>query len=72
MRGTDDKQDMMFTLISPEKRVPADHPLRAIKAGAEHVLKQMSPTFEVMYSRSIGISNGVLFKPPQYPTPQMA
>jgi len=51
MRGTDDKQGMMFTVVSPEKRVPADHPLRPIKAGAEAVLKRMSATFDTMYSK---------------------
>lgn len=52
MRGTDDKQGMMFTTISPEKRVPANHPLRPIKVGAEEVLRQLrqlSPTLDGMY-----------------------
>jgi transposase len=51
MRGTDDKQGMLFTFISPEQRVPADHPLRAIKAAADEVLEQLSPTFDAMYSK---------------------
>jgi hypothetical protein len=29
MRGDDDLQEGMFSYISPEKRVPADHPLRS-------------------------------------------
>jgi len=32
MRGTETKQATMLSLQSPEKRVPAKHPLRAIKA----------------------------------------
>ena len=51
MRGPDDKQGMMFTTVSPEKRVPKDHPLRKIKAVAETILKRLSPTFDTMYSR---------------------
>jgi hypothetical protein len=35
MRGTDDKQASMFLIVSPDRRVPADHPLRRIKAMAE-------------------------------------
>jgi len=46
----------MLTLISPEKRVPERHPLRAIKPFVETVLKEMSATFEGMYS-SIGRSS---------------
>ena len=46
----------MLTLISPEKRVPEKHPLRAIKPFVEAVLKEMSPTFDRMYS-SIGRSS---------------
>jgi hypothetical protein len=32
MRGTDHQQSWMFSYISAEKRVPKDHPLRAIRA----------------------------------------
>jgi hypothetical protein len=31
MRGEDSKQEAMFSCISPEKRVPTDHPLRPIR-----------------------------------------
>jgi hypothetical protein len=31
MRGDDDLQEGIFSYISPEKRVPADHPLRPIR-----------------------------------------
>src|SRR5262245_39288238 len=41
---------MMFSLISPDKRVPADHPIRPIKSVADRVLSELSPTFEAMYS----------------------
>ena len=50
MRGADDKQASMFSLISPEKRVPADHPLRPIKTMADMILTSLSSTFDAMYS----------------------
>jgi hypothetical protein len=31
MRSYDDLQEGMFSYISPEKRVPTDHPLRPIR-----------------------------------------
>ena len=39
MRGDDDQQDGMFSYISPEKRVPADHPLRPIRKMVDEILK---------------------------------
>ena len=50
VRGTDDKQALMFSLVSPEKRVPADHPLRSIKKMADRILGELSATFDAMYS----------------------
>lgn len=46
----DSKQSSMFCLMSPESRVAKDHPLRAIKKMCETVLKELSPTFDAMYS----------------------
>lgn len=53
MRGTDEKQASMFSLVSPERRVPADHPLRRVKAMADEILAGLSQTFDAMYS-SVG------------------
>jgi transposase len=50
MRGTDSKQATMLSLLSPEKRVPAKHPLRAVKVLADAALAELSPTFDAMYS----------------------
>jgi transposase len=50
MRGTDSKQATMLSLLSPEKRVPTKHPLRAVKALADAALSELSPTFDAMYS----------------------
>ena len=50
MRGHDRPQTTMLTLVNPEKRVPANHAIRLIKALAEVALKELSPLFEQMYS----------------------
>src|SRR5580693_57213 len=51
MRGEDEKQDAMFSYISPEKRVPEDHPLRPIRVMVDQVLKEMSPRFARRYAK---------------------
>jgi transposase len=45
MRGQDEKQDAMFSYVAPERRVPADHPLRKIRALVDEVLREMSREF---------------------------
>jgi hypothetical protein len=49
MRGTDTQQSAMFSYVSPEDRVPADHPLRPIRLMADVALKALSSAFEGMY-----------------------
>jgi transposase len=51
MRGEDEKQEDIFSYVSPEKRVPQDHPLRAIRKLVDQVLKEMSPQFARLYSK---------------------
>lgn len=48
MRGTDDQQGHMFSYLSPEQRVRKDHPLRAVRALTDEILRNMSPLFEAM------------------------
>ena len=50
MRGDDNLQEGMFSYISPDKRVPADHPLRPIRKMVDEILKEMSPQFAKLYS----------------------
>jgi transposase len=50
MRGDDNLQDGIFSYISPEKRVPVDHPLRPIRKLVDEILKEMSPQFAKLYS----------------------
>src|SRR5438132_9701407 len=45
MRGDDQQQDGMFSYISPNKRVPEEHPLRRIRSIVDRVLDQLSPRF---------------------------
>ena len=52
MRGTDFEQSGMFSYISAERRVPKDHPLRAIRTMADMALKQLSKGFDALYALS--------------------
>lgn len=51
MRGEDQIQGAMFSYVAPEKRVPADHPLRMIWVLSDAALQDMSPLFDQLYSR---------------------
>jgi transposase len=50
MRGHDDQTNQMFSYLSPEQRVRADHPLRRIRAMTDRVFATLSPRFTTMYS----------------------
>jgi transposase len=50
MRGEIDPQMGLLTLTTPEKRVPADHPIRAIKRLADEALRRLDPVFDAMYA----------------------
>jgi transposase len=50
MRGADHQQSTMFSYISAERRVPKDHPLRAIRVMTDTALKELGPRFEAMYA----------------------
>src|ERR1700730_12589036 len=49
MRGKDIQQSAMFSYVSPEERVPADHPLRPIRTMVDVVLKGLSRSFGRLY-----------------------
>ena len=51
MRGADQQQSGMFSYISAERRVPEDHPLRAIRAMVDAALRNMGPQFDAMYAK---------------------
>jgi transposase len=49
MRGDDRHPDAMFSYVAPEQRVPANHPLRAIRAMVDTALEELSPEFARLY-----------------------
>ena len=52
MRGEDAGQVAAFSYVSPEQRVPKEHPLRPLLRIVNDVLGRMSPLFEELYSRT--------------------
>jgi transposase len=50
MRGQDAQQAALFSYLSPEERVPADHPLRPIRKMVDQALAALSPRFSELYS----------------------
>jgi transposase len=51
MRGSNQRQVLMLSTLTPEQLVPADHPIRRIKVIVERALRELSPTFDAMYAR---------------------
>jgi transposase len=51
MRGSDADQGTMFSYLSPEERVPPDHPLRVIRGLVDPILVRLSPQFAAVYAR---------------------
>ena len=52
MRGDAADTDAVFSYISPAQRVPKDHPLRPIREMADLALKELSPRFSKLYSKT--------------------
>jgi transposase len=50
MRGTDQRQQGMFSYVSLEARVPKEHPLRPVREMVDEALREMSGEFSRMYS----------------------
>jgi transposase len=42
----------MFSYLSPEKRVPRDHPLRPMREMVDRALVELSPRFEGLYAKT--------------------
>lgn len=51
MRGPDEQPGYLFSYISAEARVPADHPLRPLRGVVDAALRRLSPRFETLYVR---------------------
>jgi transposase len=52
MRGKDEQQLDVFSYISPEQRVPEDHPLRALRAMTDDALQQLQARFNKLYAKT--------------------
>jgi transposase len=51
MRGDENQQPAMFSYVHLDRRVPADHPLRAIRDMADQALAELSSHFDALYAR---------------------
>ena len=51
MRGDDLQQNALFSYVSPEQRVPPDHPLRKLLPLVNAALARMSRRFTALYAR---------------------
>ena len=52
MRRKDEQQLDVFSYISPEQRVPQDHPLRSLRAMTDEALQQLQPRFNRLYAKT--------------------
>jgi transposase len=50
MRGEKSREVGMWSYVSPEQRVPQDHPLRPIKTMTDAIFVELSPKFDELYS----------------------
>jgi hypothetical protein len=51
MRGSDARAGELFAYVDLERRVPADHPLRVIRAVVNAALDELSGAFGQLYAR---------------------
>jgi transposase len=51
MRGQDGRSEGLFSYVPLERRIPADHPLRAIRALSDEALSGLSRDFSKIYAR---------------------
>jgi len=52
MRGKDEQQLDVFSYVSPEQRVPPDHPLRSLRAMTDEALQRLKPRYNSLYART--------------------
>jgi transposase len=50
MRGNDEQQGAVFSYVSAEQRIAAEHPLRGIRAMTDAGLRELSPEFDSLYA----------------------
>src|SRR6478609_3984378 len=52
MRGKDEQQLDVFSYVSPEQRVPQDHPLRPLRVMTDEALRELQPRFNKLYAKT--------------------
>jgi transposase len=50
MRGNDEQQGAVFSYVSAEQRIAAEHPLRRIRAMTDAALRELSAEFDGLYA----------------------
>ena len=50
MRGSDTRQEGLFSYVSPETRIPKNHPLREIRRLTDEALAVLTAYFKAAYS----------------------
>lgn len=50
MRGNDEQQGRVFSYVSAEQRIAAEHPLRQIRGLTDTALRELSPEFDRLYA----------------------
>jgi transposase len=56
MRGTDQRNDGLFSYVRPESRIPKNHPLRWIRRLTDAALSDLSADFETLYGKTGSLS----------------
>jgi len=51
MRGEDRTSGALFSYVDVEARIPADHPLRAMRRLTDAALAELDPRFSALYER---------------------
>src|SRR6202790_567948 len=52
MRGKDEQQLDAFSYVSPEQRVPQNHPLRPLRVMTDEALRELQPRFNKLYAKT--------------------
>src|SRR5438067_576031 len=52
MRGLDNQQLGVFSYLSPEQRIPHDHPLRQLRVIADEAMRELKRRFGKLYAKT--------------------
>ena len=52
MRRKDEQQLEVFSYVSPEQRVPQDHPLPSLRFMTDEALRELQPRFNKLYAET--------------------